>query len=97
MAAGSAQVQGSVGLKAAAISGGRVVRLTDSTLALPVGSGYRVTVTLNALDMYDVRREFVRGGTVFSHGCETVFCDDLGETAYRASCYVNVEFGEGAS
>lgn len=72
-----------------AISGGRVTGLPDG-VELPVGAGYRVRVRLTPADDYTVERVFVRSGTVFSKGMETmVYCDEVGETAYRASCFRN--------
>jgi hypothetical protein len=85
-----------------AISGGRwdVMRNEDgevTDLLLPVAYGYRVRINLAVNDTYTVRREFVRGGKVYEKGRqEDVYCDEVGEVAYRASCYVNVEFGQAA-
>ena len=76
-----------------AISGGRV-RLEDGILVLPVGQGYRVEIELTDRDDYTVRRVFVRAGKKFIKGeVERVYCDNIGEVAYVASCYVNREFG----
>lgn len=73
-----------------AISGGRVGRVGD-TLVLPVGAGYSVEVDLDvASDTYTVRRMFRRGGKAFPKGEATnVYCDELGEVAYQASCFRN--------
>ena len=72
-----------------AISGGRVHPLPDG-IDLPVGNGYRVYVRLTAGDDYTVERVFKRNGKVTSHGIETrVYCDEVGEVAYRASCFRN--------
>lgn len=72
----------------AAISGGRAVRVGPSTIDLPVASGYRVQITLEANDTYTVLRLFKRGGKMFVHGAvEGVYCDQVGEVAYRASCF----------
>jgi hypothetical protein len=85
-----------------AISGGRRGVMRDENgevtdLILPVAHGYRVRISLAANDTYTVRREFVRGGKVYEKGRqEDVYCDEIGEVAYRASCYVNVEFGQAA-
>jgi hypothetical protein len=85
-----------------AISGGRFDTLTNedgevTDLLLPVAYGYRVRINLAANDTYTVRREFVRGGKVYEKGkVEDVHCTEVGEVAYRASCYVNVDFGEAA-
>jgi len=80
------------GMNLLAISGGRFA-LEGDTLVLPVGSGYRVEIDLYN-DLYNVRRVFKRGTKKFVHGeVNGVYCDQIGEIAYRASCYVNVEFG----
>lgn len=72
-----------------AISGGRVSALPDG-IELPVGAGYRVRVRLTPADDYTVERVFVRSGQVFSKGTENnVYCDEVGEVAYRASCFRN--------
>lgn len=72
-----------------AISGGRA-HLAGGTLVLPVAHGYRVEVDLAANDTYTVRRVFVRGARRFVKGERTdVYCDELGEVAYRASCYLD--------
>jgi hypothetical protein len=76
------------------ISGGRV-GLNEGVLVLPVGHGYRVEVALSYADTYTVRRVFARAGKEWVKGEETdVYCDEVGEAAWRASCYVNVTFGE---
>lgn len=83
-----------------AISGGRVTSVTDADgyvvrVELPVSYGYRVAVELGWDDLYTVKREFVRGDKVFEKGyVEGVFCDDVGEVAYKASCYLDEGFGE---
>lgn len=72
-----------------AISGGRVAALPDG-VELPVGAGYRVRVRYTPSDDYTVERVFVRAGKVFSKGIETrVYADEVGEVAYRASCFRN--------
>lgn len=79
-----------------AISGGRITR-RETGVTLPVGRGYRVTVDLAGDDTYTVRRVFVRGAKSWVKGEETaVYCDEVGDSAYRASCFVNVDFGEPA-
>lgn len=83
-----------------AISGGRWTAITNKEnecveLILPVGHGYRVAITLGFMDTWTVRREFVRGGVAKVKGVqEDVYFDEVGEVAYKASCYVNVPFGE---
>lgn len=78
-----------------AISGGRH-RVEGHTLVLPVGAGYYVEVSLDvASDTYTVRRVFCRGGKTFVKGEQTyVYCDELGEVAYRASSFRSYEFGD---
>lgn len=64
-------------------------------LILPVGHGYRVRIALAANDTYTVTREMVRGSKLFVKGVQTdVYCDEVGEVAYQASCYKNVDFGD---
>ena len=75
-----------------AISGGRLLA-RPSGITLPVSSGYSVTVDLAAGDTYTVRRVFVRAGKRTVKGERSgVYCDQVGEMAYQASCYRNVEF-----
>jgi hypothetical protein len=82
-----------------AISGGRITRLYNSEretvgFRLPVAHGYRVDVLLAGNDTYTVRRVFMRAGKEFVKGeVENVYCDEVGEVAYVASCYVNRSFG----
>lgn len=82
------------------ISGGRVKGAFNSDgetvgVVLPVGHGYRVDVLLAFDDTYTVRRVFARGGKQWVKGELTgVYCDEVGETAYVASCYVNRSFGD---
>jgi len=86
----------------AAISGGRIaphvgydpeVGTFYDGVTMKVGHGYRVVVTLAGNDLYTVRRIFSRGGKDFDKGTVTdVFCDDVGDVAYYASCYQNVPF-----
>lgn len=78
-----------------AISGGRVEeRATGVTL--PVRYGYSVEVDLAANDTYTVRRVFTRSGNRTIKGVErNVYAEDVGDAAYRASCYRD-EFGGAA-
>lgn len=71
-----------------AISGGRIVT-TDDGAILPVRYGYTVEVELDrAADTYTVRRVFTRAGRRTVKGAVAgVYCDQVGETAYRASCF----------
>jgi hypothetical protein len=79
----------------AAISGLRVVN-RDTGVTLPVGNGYSVTVDLDWDDTYVVRRVFKRGPKVWVKGeRRNVYCDEVGEVAYKASCFRNVPFGFG--
>lgn len=64
----------------AAISGGRVTPILVAA-ELPVSSGYRVRVTLRLDDTYTIDREFPHGAR------ENVYFDEVGELAYRASCF----------
>lgn len=77
-----------------AISGGRVFTTPDSII-LPVSNGYHVAVTLDYDDTYSVRRVFTRGGTVTVKGTKSgVYYDEVGEAAYRASCFRSDDFGD---
>lgn len=76
-------------------------RVMVEALRLPVGKGYRVDVLLDASDTYTVRRVFSRRpkGQKYAAPVDTVkgemegvYADQLGEVAYRASCFVNVPF-----
>jgi hypothetical protein len=83
-----------------AISGGRVGVTKNNQgetveIKLPVGYGYRVSIKLGWDDTYTVSRQFVRKGVVTDKGTiEGVYCDQVGEIAYKASCFRNVEFGK---
>lgn len=75
-----------------AISGGRVLA-RETGVTLPVGHGYSVTIDVAADDTYTVSRVFKRSGKVFNKGQMTgIYCEDIGDVAYYASCYVNVDF-----
>jgi hypothetical protein len=77
-----------------AISGGRIVRRATG-ITLPVGAGYSVTVDLDWNDTYVVRRVFRRKAKVWIKGeRRDVYCDEVGEVAYRASCFRNGPWGE---
>ena len=83
-----------------AISGGRVGVTKNNQgetveVELKVGKGYRVSISLGWDDTWIVSRQFVRKGVVSDKGTLTgVFADQVGEIAYKASCFVNVQFGE---
>ena len=85
-----------------AISGGRksVVFHTDSEgetypigVALPVGQGRSVEVTLDWDDTYRVRRVRkvvagkAKGSEVVEAEQTSVYCDEVGEVAYQHSCW----------
>ncbi len=84
-----------------AISGGRVEvwRTNDGqacrSITLPVSNGYSVEIYLAWDDTYTVTRQFKRKGQYFNKGTvEGVYCENIGEVAYKASCFRNVKFGE---
>jgi hypothetical protein len=66
-----------------AISGGRVNRHPDG-VTLPVSNGYVVIVTLDPCDTYTVTRGY--RGRIMGQRSD-VYCDQVGEVAYRASCF----------
>lgn len=81
----------------ASISGLRVTRRRTG-ITLPVSSGYSVTVDLDANDTYVVRRVFKRGSKVWIKGEQRgVYCEDVSEAAYWASCYHNGPWHEVSS
>ena len=83
-----------------AISGGRVGVIVNNEgetveVQLPVSNGYRVSISLGWNDTWTVSRQFVRKGVVSDKGTlENVYCEQVGEIAYKASCFRNVEFGK---
>jgi hypothetical protein len=84
-----------------AISGGRVGVIVNDEgetveIQLPVSNGYRVSIKLGWDDTYTVSRQFVRKGTVSDKGTiEGVYCTEIGEVAYQASCFrSNDAFGK---
>jgi hypothetical protein len=84
-----------------AISGGRVGVIVNDDgetveIQLPVSNGYRVSIKLGWDDTYTVSRQFVRKGTVSDKGTiEGVYCTEIGEVAYQASCFrSNDAFGK---
>lgn len=89
-----------VGRNIFAISGGRVGAHYEPDgqfidgIEMPAGKGYYVVVVLAANDTYTVTREFRRAGKVFGKGTVAdVYFTEIGEVAYQASCYQNVDFG----
>jgi hypothetical protein len=89
------ELLGQIGrMNVAAISGGRAVRVGPSTIDLPVSSGYKVRITIEADDTYTVQRVMVRGTKTWVKGEQTnVYCDEVGEVAYQASSYKSNDFG----
>jgi hypothetical protein len=80
------------------ISGGRATLNEDGVLVLPVGKGYSVEIELTAWDDYTVRRVYKRGAKRWVKGeLSGIYCDQIGEIAYQASCFVNVPFGQEAT
>jgi hypothetical protein len=76
-----------------AISGGRV-RLAGDTLVLPVSNGYTVEITLDPSDTYTVSRVFTRGAKRWTKGqIDNVYCDQVSDIAYEASCFRSNDFG----
>ena len=74
-----------------AISGGRITA-RETGITLPVAHGYSVTIDLAPNDTYTVRRIFTRSGKATIKGeYQNVYCEEVGELAYQASCYQNVE------
>jgi hypothetical protein len=75
-----------------AISGGRVRKLHDNAISLPVAHGYSVMIELAPNDTYTVRRCW---RTKFKGTMTDVYSENLGDVAYRASCFHDHEpFGE---
>lgn len=68
------------------ISGGRV-RLFDGALILPVSNGYKVRITLTSADDWTVERVFTRSGKETVRSVGGVYCDQVGEAAWYASCF----------
>ena len=87
------------------ISGGRVGvwKPNGETVEvdLPVSSGYSVRIRLGWDDLWTVERVLTRRAkgqtsktTTVKGRVTGVYCDQVGEVAYYASCYKNVPFGE---
>jgi hypothetical protein len=77
-----------------AVSGGKV-QVRETGITLPVGMGYSVEIDLNFMDLYDVKRVYNRAGDRTVKGVvEDVYATEIGEMAYQASCFVNVNFGK---
>ena len=88
-----------------AISGGRVGVIVNDDgetveIQLPVAYGYRVRITLGWDDTYTVSRVIVKNtkkgiNEVIKGTVEGVYCENLGEVAYQASCFrSNDAFGK---
>jgi hypothetical protein len=84
-----------------AISGGRVEiwRTNDGkaarTVTLPVSNGYSVEIYLAWDDTWTVTRQFKRKGQYINKGTlEQIYPENIGEVAYRASCFRSYEFGK---
>ena len=70
-----------------AISGGRAYDSGHGVI-LPVSNGYKVVVDLMGNDEYRVRRIRIVGTKVWLYGERTgVYCEELGDVAYYASCF----------
>lgn len=77
-----------------AVSGGRVQK-RQTGVTLPVGYGYSVEIDLDFNDLYVVKRVYTKAGKRTVKGEVTdVFAFNVGEIAYQASCFVNVDFGD---
>ena len=81
-----------------AISGGSVAVILDSYnetigIQLPCGANRQVEVTLNFMDTYTVRRYRTivtgerRGEDVLEFEEDMIYCDEVAESAYRASIW----------
>lgn len=76
------------------ISGGRVRGIPDG-IELPCGGGFTVRIQLTAADDYVVSRVFRRAGKEFLHGQRAgVYCDEVSEVAYYASCFRSYDEAE---
>jgi|SRR5215469_1035853 len=76
-----------IGMNRLAISGGPYER-RETGITLRCGAGYSVLIDLTAGDDYTVRRVFTRNGVEFEHGRrERVYCFEVAEVAYYASCF----------
>lgn len=80
------------------VSGGRWHSLRDKDgetvgIALPCGTNRTVEVVLNFLDLYTVRRYRTivngarKGETVVEYEAQDIYCDQLSEVVYSASCW----------
>jgi len=84
-----------IGMNLLAVSGGRWRRHSGSSIGFPCGAGFEVLVTLEVDDTYTVRRLFWRSGKAFLHGERSnVYCDDISECVYFASCFRSYDADE---
>jgi len=81
-----------------AVSGGRAVNIRNNDgetvgVLLPCGESRAVEVVLDWMDVYTVRRVRLvnkgasRGTVTVETETEGVYCDELAEVVYRASCW----------
>ncbi len=81
-----------------AISGGRAHAITNHNgetvgISLPVNGTRRVDIVLDWNDTYIVRRVrkvvrgAERGNEIIEDDAYGIYCDEVGETAYRLSCW----------
>lgn len=84
-----------IGCNIWAISGGRVVAIDNGIEMNAGGGGYHVRVVLDASDTYTVSRVFKRAGKEFPKGSRSdVYCDEVSEVAYYASCFRSYDENE---
>jgi hypothetical protein len=70
-----------------AISGGRVI-IRETGITLPIRYGYSVEIDFAANDTYTVRRVYTKNfNRIIKGELNNVYCDEVGEVAYLASCY----------
>jgi hypothetical protein len=81
-----------------AVCGGKWAKINASDgvtigLLMPCGESRAVEVVLNFLDLYEVRRVRLvnrgeyKGTLVVEHEVLDVYCDQLGELVWQASCW----------
>jgi hypothetical protein len=88
------EIRRQIGMNILAISGGRT-KAIDNGIEMPCGAGYRVRVVLDPSDTYTVSRVFKRGGKEFPKGSRSnVYCDEVSEVAYFASCFRSYDENE---
>ena len=73
---------------------GRPQREQGGALVFSQGYGHEVRITLDASDTYNVEHVFTRGTKRTVKGVvRGVYCDEVAEVAYRASCWRDGKFG----